>query len=87
MKIEPLRFRQSHLDTTARVSSPVSQGKRVGDLDGDRSINSDAEIPADVLDVVVEALVDALVLDYQQDVDAMVNSPRGKDHDCYRCVP
>ena len=59
----------------------------LGDLDGDRSINSDAEIAADVLDVVVEALVDALVLDYQQDVDAMVNSPRGKDHDCYRCVP
>lgn len=41
----------------------------------------EAGLPPDVFEVVVAALAEALVLDYQQDVDAMVNSPRGKDHE------
>ena len=41
----------------------------------------EAGLPPDVFEVVVAALAEALVLDYQQDADAMVNSPRGKDHE------
>ena len=41
----------------------------------------EAGLPPDVFEVVVAALAEALVLDYQQDVDTMVNSPRGKDHE------
>ena len=45
------------------------------------SVTSDLRLPGHVFDVVVEALADALVLDYQEDEGAMVNSPRGKDHE------
>ena len=44
----------------------------------------EAGLPPDVFEVVVAALAEALVLDYQQDADAMLNSPRGKDHDWHQ---
>ena len=38
-------------------------------------------LPNDIYETVVNALVEALVQDYQQDPGDMVNSPPGKDHD------
>ena len=38
-------------------------------------------LPNDVFEILVNALADALVLDYQHDTDAMVDSPRRKDGD------
>ena len=40
-----------------------------------------ASLPTDVFEVVVNALADSLVLDYQHDADVMVDSPQGKAHD------
>ena len=41
-------------------------------------------LPADVTDTIVDALTEALVLDYQQHAHAMVDSPRGRVHDLER---
>ena len=41
-------------------------------------------LPKDIFDPVVDALAAAFMLDYQQDTDRMVRSPRGKDHDIER---
>ncbi len=38
-------------------------------------------LPNDVFEILVNALADALVLDYQHDTDTMVDSPRRKDGD------
>ncbi len=40
-----------------------------------------APLPNDVFEILVNALADALVLDYQHDRDAMVDSPRRKGRD------
>ena len=40
-----------------------------------------APLPHDVFETLVNALADALVLDYQHDRDAMVDSPRRKGRD------
>ena len=38
------------------------------------------EIPMEIVTQIVKGLVDALVLDYEQDTRAMVESPRGINH-------
>ena len=45
------------------------------------SVVTDDSLPDHVFEMVVAALTDALVLDYQKDGEVMVNSPRGKDHE------
>jgi len=38
------------------------------------------EIPMEIVTQIVKGLVDALVVDYQQDTETMVESPRGINH-------
>ena len=66
--------RQRLLRVPAKEPNTVScdQGVPVG---------TDLRLSDHVRDVVVHALADALVADYQEDTDTMVNSPRGKDHE------
>ena len=45
------------------------------------SVVTDDSLPDHVFEMVVAALTDALVLDYQKDGEIMVNSPRGKEHE------
>jgi hypothetical protein len=45
------------------------------------SAEAGTPLPHDVFEIFVNALADALVLDYQQDMDAMVGSPQGKADD------
>ena len=46
-----------------------------------RSPEPEEPLPHDVFETLVNALADALVLDYQHDRDAMVDSPRRKGRD------
>ena len=50
-------------------------------VDSQESLAGRVTLPKDIFDTVVDALAQALVLDYQQDTDRMVRSPRGRVHD------
>ena len=61
------------------VKGPApSEAKKV---DSQETLTRERTLSKDILDTLVDALAGALVADYQQDTDSMVNSPGGKVHD------
>ena len=59
----------------------VQQDARAAQTVDALGATSRGPLPSDVFEILVNALADALVLDYQHDRDAMVDSPRRKGRD------
>ncbi len=64
----------SGMNTTSREERAAGKANASDDA-------NPTSLPADVRALLVAALAEALVLDYQDDADARGNSVAGKDHD------
>ena len=71
-----------NVDPAGEQRLAVTKTSRTGPH-GRKSVEVDANLPADVFEVLVSALAEALVLDFQEDTRSMVASPGGKDHDSH----
>ena len=77
----PTGGRQAGADTRSADRGEMPVSTQALTRPSPRVPEPNAPLPHDVFEVIVTALADALVLDYQHDRDAMVDSPRRKGRD------